>query len=223
VIRRIPLLAALVLSCAPLYATTYTVEPRHSEGIVRWNHLGFSYPTAQFSQVEGTVDFDQADPTRSSVAVTIKLSNLSTGVPDLDTQFQDVDFFNTARYPVATFKSTRVEKGTAPDKLRVTGDLTMRGVTRPVTLDVTINKIGINIRSNLPEIGFEATTTLKRSDFGMGLFVPQVSDEVSIHITCDAIEAKAYAKELRQEADQAAADAKSAAQQAAAAESAIQK
>ncbi|GLQ87280.1 YceI family protein [Dyella flagellata] len=222
-ISRISLLAALALTCVPLYATTYTLEPRHSEGVIRWNHLGFSHPTAQFSMVEGTMDFDQADPSRASVAVTIKLAHLSTGVPDLDADFQGVDYFDVAHYPVATFKSTKVEKGAAPDKLRVTGNLSLRGITKPVTLDVTINKIGVNIRSNLPQIGFDATTILKRSDFGMGQFVPQVSDAVDIHISCDAIEAKAYAKELRQEAEQAAADAKTAAQQAEAAESAIRK
>jgi polyisoprenoid-binding protein YceI len=223
VIRRIPLLAALAFACTPLYATTYTLESQHSQGVIRWNHLGFSNPTALFTQVEGTVDFDQADPTRSSVAVTIPLAHLTSGVPDLDADFHSVDFFDMARYPVATFKSTRVEKGSAPDKLKVTGNLTLRGATRPVTLDVTINKIGTNIRSNLPSIGFEATTTLKRSEFGLGMFVPQVSDEVSIHITCQGDEAKAYAKQLRATADEAAADAKAAADKAAAAEAAAQK
>lgn len=222
-IGRTALLATLALACAPLCATTYTLEPQHSQGVIRWNHLGFSNPTAQFTMVEGSVDFDQADPTRSSAMVTIKLANLSSGVPDLDEGFRSVDFFDSARYPVATFNSTKVEKGAAPDKLRVTGNLTLRGVTRPVTLDVTINKIGVNIRSNLPSIGFEATTTLKRSDFGLGAFVPQVSDEVSIHITCQGDEAKAYAKRLREDAQAAAKDAKDAADKAAAAEAAAQK
>jgi polyisoprenoid-binding protein YceI len=215
VIRRISLLAALAFACAPLYATTYTLEPQHSQGIVRWNHLGFANPTAQFTMVEGSVDFDQADPTRSSVSVTIPLAHLSSGIPDLDDDFRSDHFFDMARYPVATFKSTRVERGSAPGKLKVTGDFTVHGITRQVALDVTINKLGNNIRRNLESIGFEAITTLKRSDFGLGRFVPQVSDEVSIHITCQGDEAKAYAKELQEEA---AEDAK-----AAAAKGAVQK
>ena len=81
-----------------------------------------------------------------------------------------------------------MEKGGAPDKLKVTGNLALRGVT--------INKVGTNVLGNLPSVGFEATATLKRSDFGLGMYVPQVSDEVSIQITCQADEAKAYAKQL---------------------------
>jgi polyisoprenoid-binding protein YceI len=221
-IRRIVFATALAIACTPLYATTYVLESQHSEGVIRWSHLGFSNPTAQFTLIEGSVDFNQADPTRSSVNATIKLSNLSSGVPDLDDNFHSVDFFDVARYPVATFKSTKVEQGVAPDKLKVTGNLTVHGVTRPITLDVTINKVGTNIRSNLPSVGFEATTTLKRSDFGLGLYVPQVSDEVSIHITCQGDEAKGYVKQLKDQADEAANDAKAAAKKAADAEAASQ-
>ena len=222
-IRRTALLAALIFACVPLHATTYTLEPQHSQGVIRWEHLGFSHPTAQFSMVEGTVDFDPADPTHASAAVTIRLAHLSTGVPDLDEDFRSAAFFDPTRYPVATFASTKVEKGNAADKLRVTGNLTVRGVTRPVVLDVMINKIGTNIRSNLPSIGFEATAMLKRSDFGLGKFVPQVSDEVSIHITCQGDESKAYAKRLREDAEAAAKDAKEAEEKAKAAEAAVRK
>jgi polyisoprenoid-binding protein YceI len=214
VIRRLSWFAAWAFACTALHATTYTLEPEHSQGIVRWNHLGFANPTAQFTQVEGSVDFDPADPARSSVSVTIPLAHLSSGIPDLDANFQSDHFFDMAHYPVATFKSTRVEKGQAPDRLKVTGDLTVHGVTRKIALDVTINKIGNNIRRNLESIGFEATTTLKRSEFGLGRFVPQVSDEVSIHVTCQGDEAKAYASQLQEEAaEEAKAAAKAAAGQ----------
>lgn len=222
-IRRIALTVALVAACTPLCATTYVLEPQHSEGVIRWSHLGFSNPTAQFTLVEGSIDYDQADPTRSSVNATIKLANLSSGVSDLDENFRSVDFFDVARYPVATFKSNKVEKGDAPDKLKVTGNLTLHGVTRMVMLDVTVNKVGTNIRSNLPSVGFEATAMLKRSDFGLGLYVPQVSDDVSIHITCQGDEAKGYVKQLKEQADEAANDAKAAAKKAADAEAAAQK
>jgi polyisoprenoid-binding protein YceI len=217
-IRSLALAAALAFASIPSHATTYILESQHSQGVVRWNHLGFSNPTAQFTMVQGTLDFDPADPTRSSVAVTIELAHFSSGVPDLDENFRTVDFFDTAKYPTATFRSTKVERGSAPDKLKVTGNLTVRGVTKPVVLDVTVNKVGTNIRSHLPSIGFEATTTLKRSDFGLGAFVPQVSDEVSIHITCQADEAKGYVKQLRADAEVAAEDAKAAAKKAADAE-----
>jgi polyisoprenoid-binding protein YceI len=219
-IRYIAAALAFALVNLPLHATTYTFEPQHTEGIVRWSHLGFANPTAQFSRVEGSLSFDPADPARASVTATIALANMSSGVPDLDDNFHSVDFFDTDKFPTATFKSTKVVPGGTADKFVVTGNLTVHGITRPVTLDVTLNKIGLDIRNNLPSIGFDATTTLKRSDFGLGAYVPQVSDDVSIHITVQADEAKGYAKILRADADAAAADAKAAAQRAAQAEAA---
>jgi polyisoprenoid-binding protein YceI len=201
-IRRIVLVTLLALATVPLYATTYTLEPDYTQGVFRWNHLGFSSPAAQFAQGEGTLEFDQADPTKSSVKVTIPLSSLNTGVPALDDHFRSADFFETAKFPAATFKSTRVEKGPAADHFKVTGDLSLHGVTKPVTLDVTLTKVGANPRTSLPTVGFDATTTLKRSDFGLGKFVPQVSDEIQMRITSQAVEAKAYVEYLKTQASQ---------------------
>jgi polyisoprenoid-binding protein YceI len=198
-------LAVFVLASMPLYATTYTLEPDYTQGVFRWNHLGFSSPAAQFAQGEGTLEFDQADPSKSSVTVTIPLGSLYTGVPALDDHFRSKDFFETARFPTATFRSTRVEKGAAADQLKVTGDLSLHGVTKPVILEVRVIKIGTNPRSNLPTVGFDATTTLKRSDFGMGKYVPQVSDEIRMQIISQAVEAKPYAEYLKAQAEAAAA------------------
>jgi polyisoprenoid-binding protein YceI len=199
-IRRLILATSLAVASLPLQAIPYILEPDYTQGVFRWNHLGFSSPAAQFAQGQGTLEFDRADPTRSSVEVTIPLSTLSTGVPALDDDFRSIDFFDTARFPTATFKSTKVEKGTAMDRLEVTGRLTLHGVTRPVTLEVTVVKIGTNPRSGLPTVGFDASTTLKRSDFGLGRYVPQVGDEIQLHITSQAVEAKAYAEYLKAQA-----------------------
>jgi polyisoprenoid-binding protein YceI len=204
-IRGLAFAACLAAAAAPLHATTYTLEPNYTQGIFRWDHLGFSSPAGMFSQGEGTLEFDQADPTHSSVMVTIPLASLSTGVPGLDDHFRSEDFFETARFPTATFKSTRVDNGASTNQLKVTGDLNLHGVTRPVTLDVTIVRVGINPRSHLPTVGFDATTTLKRSDFGLGKYVPQVSDEIQMHIISQAVEAKAYADYLKAEAAKKAA------------------
>jgi polyisoprenoid-binding protein YceI len=209
-IRRIALAASLALVSAPLYAATYTLEPDYTQGVFRWNHLGFSSPAAQFSQGEGTLEFDQADPTRSSVSVTVPLARLNTGVPALDEHLRSKDFFDTTQFPSATFKSTKVEKGAAADRLKLTGDLSLHGVTKPVTLDVTVVKVGTNPRTNLPTVGFDAMTTLKRSDFGLGKFVPQVSDEIQMRIVCQAVDAKAYAEYLKAQAAAEAAAAKDA-------------
>ena len=165
-IRHAALLATLAVTAAPLYATTYTLEPDYTQGVFRWNHLGFSSPAAQFAQGRGTLEFDATDPTRACVTVTIPLDTLYTGVPGLDEHFRSSDFFDTAKYPLATFKSTKVEKGAMKNQLEVRGDLTLHGTTKPVTLHVTIVRIGTNPRTSLPTVGFDGTTMLERSDSG---------------------------------------------------------
>jgi polyisoprenoid-binding protein YceI len=204
-ICRLIVAAAALLAASPLYAVTYTFEPQHTQGVLRWNHLGFANPTAQFNTVEGTLEFDPADPTHSSVAVTIPLTSMSTGVPDLNDDFKSSDFFDFAKFPTATFKSRKIEKGATPDTLKVAGDLSVHGITKPVVLDVTINKVGTNPRNQVPTVGFEAMATLKRSDFGLGLYVPQVSDEIRIHITAEAAEKNAYEQYLKAQAAREAA------------------
>jgi polyisoprenoid-binding protein YceI len=203
-ISRLASTIALVLASAPLYAMTYTLEPGHSQGVIRWNHLGFVNPTAQFSMVEGTLDFDPAAVAKSSVTVSIPLAAMSTGVPDLNDYLRSADFFDLAKYPTATFKSTMVETNGSTGRLKVTGNLSVHGITKPIVLDVTINKVGANPRNQLPTVGFEATAMLNRSDFGLGLYVPQVSDEIRLHITTEAAEAKGYAAYLQAEAAAAA-------------------
>lgn len=202
-------LAALVVTSAltsvPLHAATYTLEPDYTQGVFRWNHLGFSNPGAQFSQGEGTLVFDPAHPTQASVRVTIPIASINTGVPALDEHLRSEDFFAIAQFPAATFKSTKVEAGGAPNRLKVTGELSLHGVTRPVILNVTVIKLGVNPRTQVPTAGFEATTTLMRSDFGLGKYVPQVSDAVEMRIVSQAAEAKAYAAYLQAEAAAAAA------------------
>jgi polyisoprenoid-binding protein YceI len=199
--RRLVLAASLALAAAPLYATTYTIEPDYTQAVFRWNHLGFSNPAAQLSQGQGTLEFDAADPTHAVVNVTIPLSTLDTGVPALDEHLRSEDFFEVAKFPTASFRSTKVEQGMGKDRLKVTGDLNLHGVTKPVTLDVTVLKVGSNPRTSLPTVGFEATTTLKRSDFGLGAYVPQVSDEIRLQISSQGVEATGYAEYLKKQAE----------------------
>jgi polyisoprenoid-binding protein YceI len=198
---RIALVASLALAAAPLYASTYTIEPDYTQGVFRWNHLGFSNPAAQFSQGQGTLEFDPSNPTHASVQVTIPLSSLNTGVPALDEHLRSEDFFEVAKFPTATFRSTKVQQGAGKDRLRVTGELNLHGITRPVTLDVTILKVGSNPRTQLSTVGFAASTTLKRSDFGLGAYVPQVSDEIQMQITSQGVEAHGYAEYLKRESE----------------------
>lgn len=190
---RLAFAAMLALLAQQASATTYTLEPNYTQGVLRWDHLGFSYPAAQFAQGTGTLEFDEGDPSMASIKVTIPLASLSTGVPDLDEHLKSEAFFEVAKYPTATFVSSRVEKGMGTNRFKVTGNLTIRKITRPVMLEVTLLKVGKNVRTEVPTVGFDARGTLRRSDFGLGAFVPQVSDEIQLLVTTQAAESKAYA------------------------------
>jgi polyisoprenoid-binding protein YceI len=202
---RFSALAVLALACAPLQATTYTLEPNYTQGVIRWDHLGFVHPTAQFSQGEGSLDFDPAHPTQTKVKVTIPLASLHTGVSDLDEDFRSEDFFDTDKYTTAVFTSSKVEPGTVANQFKVSGDLQLHGATKQVQLNLQLIKTGLNPLTHLPTIGFEAMATLKRSDFGLGKYVPYVADEVQIQIITEVAEAKAYALYLKTQAEKEAA------------------
>ena len=204
------LLACLVVSAEACAApTAYTLEPNYTQGVFQWDHLGFSTPTAQFSQGTGTLDFDAGDVTRSSVQVTIPIASVHTGVAALDEHLASEDFFEIDMYPTATFTSRSIERATGANRLVVHGELTLHGITRPVALDVTILKIGVNPRSSLATIGIDAVTVLRRSEFGLGKYIPQVGDEVQVHLISQAVEAKTYAAHLKAEAEREAAAAHS--------------
>lgn len=187
--KRILLAAALGLAfagTASAAAVTYKIDPNHTDVVASWSHFGFSNPIAHFGKVDGSITYDPAKPEASSVSVTIPLDGLNSHVPDFDEHLKSADFFDAAKYPNITFKSTKVEAA-GTGKLKVTGDLTVHGVTKPSVLNVTINKIGEQPMAKRAAAGFEATTTLKRSEFGIGKYAPNVSDEVKIHITTEAI------------------------------------
>jgi polyisoprenoid-binding protein YceI len=192
-LRRTLLAASLLFASASAFATQYTFDPNHTQVQFVWNHFGFSNLTGQFGKVEGTVDFDAADPTKASVSATIQIASVDSNIKKLDGELVGADYFDAAKFPTATFKSTSVTKGSTPDHLTVAGDLTLHGVTKPVTLDVTVVKVGDHPMKKAPAAGFAATTTIKRSDFGITKYVPMVGDEVKINIVSEAIESKAMA------------------------------
>ena len=176
-------LANTVAFAAPL---TYKIDANHTDVVASWSHFGFSNPIAHFGKVDGFITYDPAKVGDSKVEVTIPLSGLNSHVPDFDDHLRSDDFFDAANHPNITFKSTSV-KSAGKDKLTVAGDLTIKGITKPVTLAVTINKLGVQPMAKRDAAGFEATTTIKRSDFGVGKYAPNVSDEVKISITTEAI------------------------------------
>ena len=186
--RTTSLVAALLLAIGVAHAepARYDLDPGHTQVEFSWNHFGFSNITGRFDKVEGNFQFDPVDPTRSSIDVTIPIASIDTGVGALDEHLQSPDFFDAARFTVATFKSRKVERVDA-DSLKVSGELTIHGVSRPAVLDVTINRIGEHPMAGRAAAGFDARTTLKRSDFGINKYVPNVSDDIVIAITSEAM------------------------------------
>jgi polyisoprenoid-binding protein YceI len=174
-------------------AARYEIDANHTQVRFTYTHLGYSHISGRLGDVTGNFDFDAAKPANSSIDVQVPLASLSTGVPKLDAHLSSADFFNAGTFPTATFKSNKVTV-VSPGKLKVAGDMTIHGVTKPVVLDVTVNKLGEHPMSKTPAAGFDASATIKRSDFGMGGGVPMVSDEVRLDITMEAHQPKAAAK-----------------------------
>lgn len=161
----------------------YTLDPTHTEVIFSWSHLGFSNPTGKFSMVSGTLDIDFDEPEKSVLDVKLSFDNMATGVQKMDEELKGDKFFKVKEYPTATFKSTAV-KLTDKNKADVTGNLTLKGISKPVVLHVTFNQKGENFMKQ-PTAGFSATGSLKRSDFMMSEYVPMVSDDIQLTITAE--------------------------------------
>ncbi|WP_311239413.1 MULTISPECIES: YceI family protein [unclassified Xanthomonas] len=185
-----PAPAASTAPAVEVASGTYTLDPSHTDVLAQWSHFGFSNPSAHFGNVDGTLVYDAADVTKSTVQVTLPLSGLNSFTAKFDEHLKSGDFFDAAKFPTATFKSTKVESAGA-NKLTVTGDLTIKDQTKPVVLDVTLNGAGEHPMKKVAAAGFDASTTIKRSDFGVGQYAPNVSDEVKIRITTEALQAKA--------------------------------
>ncbi len=177
--------ALLALASGAIAADKYTLDPSHSQVVFNYNHLGFSTTYGMFSGFEGEIMFDEADPAASSVSVSMPVMSMFTGWEKRDGHFMSGDFFGASEGDVVTFTSTGIEV-TGEATAKITGDLAMNGVTKSVVLDAKLNKADINPMANVPWLGFDATTTVLRSDFGLGAFAPAVSDEVEINISVEA-------------------------------------
>lgn len=167
-------------------AERYTLDPSHTNVVWKTSHFGFSSPSGKFTNIEGDFVLDENNPENSYVSVKIYPSSILTGIEKFDAHLKSADFFNVEKYGTATFKSTRVEM-TGSDTAKIHGELTLLGVTNPVTLDATLNKIGVNPLNNTKTAGFSARTTIKRSAFGMDWGVPNVGDNVLIEIETEGM------------------------------------
>jgi len=181
----IPLIASLTLT-APVEAATYTLDPAHTYPQFEIHHLSFSTLHGQFNHTEGKITMDRGKDL-GSVEATIDVKSLDTGFAKRDEDLLAAPFFDAAQFPSMTFKSTKVTYH-GKDKATVQGDLTLHGVMRPVTLQVTRISCGMNPIMKKNVCGFDAWGEIKRSDFGMKTYVPIIPDEVRLIINSDAVE-----------------------------------
>jgi polyisoprenoid-binding protein YceI len=174
----------LAASASALAApTTFIPNADHTFVRFSYDHMGFSLQQSRFDKTTGSVTFDPVAKT-GSVDLVIDTKSVDTGSELFNGHIQGTDFLDTAQFPTATFKSTSVKfDGDRP--VSISGDLTLKGVTKPITLTVTSFKHGLNMMKK-DAIGANATTTLKRSDFQMAKYVPMVADEVTLTIAIEA-------------------------------------
>ena len=171
------------------HADIYTLDASHSQIVFSYDHLGFSTTYGMFSGFEGQIEFDETNPEKSAVTVSMPVMSMFTGWEQRDAHFMSADFFEADADELVTFVSTGIEV-TGENAALITGDLTLNGVTKSVVLDATLNKADTHPMAQKPWLGFDATTTLLRSDFGVGNFAPFVSDEVSVMISIEAQKAE---------------------------------
>ena len=182
--------AALIVSATAATAAfaapeTYNIDPTHTFPNFSYSHFGMSTQVSKFDKTTGTVTLDKAART-GAVDITIDMTSVNTGYSTFDEHIQGEDFLDTAKYPTATFKSTKVIfEGDKPAK--VEGNLTIKGVTKPVTLTVTSFQAMPHPMLKKDAIGANAYTVVKRSEFNAGKYAPYVGDEVRIDLAIEAI------------------------------------
>jgi polyisoprenoid-binding protein YceI len=187
-----PILIALMVAAsaaAGAQTTTYKIDKMHSEADFTIRHMAISNVHGHFGNISGSITFDPSNVAKSTVDATIDVTTVDTGVPQRDGHLKSADFFEVAKFPTMTFKSTSVSK--TSEGFDVMGDLTLHGVTKPVTLHVEPSKEQIGMDGKTMARGFEATTTLHRQDFGLVWNGPLKSgdnvlgDDVKIEISIE--------------------------------------
>lgn len=169
---------ATLAAAMAMPAGTYSVDPGHTIASFTLDHLGISSYTGQFGNPSGSLTIDPGNPAAAKVDITFPVADVSTTSEELDAHLQTEDFFDAASHPGIRFVSTGVtiDGGSA----EISGDLTMHGVTKPVTLRAKLFGAATNPMNEKPSLGFMATTTIKRSDFGLTTYLPALGDEVKL-------------------------------------------
>ena len=185
----------LLLAGTPAGATgeTYAIDKDHTNVSFSWDHLGLSRQSGRILECEGKLDFSLTDPETASIDVVLRTVSIATGVTALDKLLKSADFFDAARHPTITFKSTAIKR-TSDKTGEVVGELTIMGVAKPVKLDVTWNFTGEHplaaLNPNYKDkfvSGFSAEAHIKRSEWGLTRGLPLVSDDVRVTIETELL------------------------------------
>jgi len=193
------LFAAGLIGAAPLAsalaADIYALDPAHTQTIFTIDHLGFSTITGAVHDLKGTLVLDTEKPEDSTVKVTMAADSVDTGFAARDKDLQGPMFFNVAQFPTMTFKSTHITK-TGAQTADIQGDFTLLGITKPLVLKTIFNRMAQDTTgTNVFKAGFTATTTIKRSEFGMKAYVPYVGDDVQVTINFEGIKQDAASQD----------------------------
>jgi polyisoprenoid-binding protein YceI len=171
--------SSLVTSPSAVQPGAYKVEPGHTRMLFAVSHMGFTTWYGDFTGASGTLQLDVAKPANSRLEIKVPTASVTTTNSVLDGELKSADWFDAARYPTITFTSRQVTV-TGPGRADVLGDLTLHGVTRPVTLKARFNGAGVNPLDKAYTVGFEVSGHIKRSDFGVSKYVPLIGDDVDL-------------------------------------------
>jgi polyisoprenoid-binding protein YceI len=185
-LRRALVASILILCPALLQAETYDVDPVHSAVMFRAKRMGVVYVYGRFNEFAGTLEMNGEDVTSGKLVLEVKTTSIDTGNQRRDDHLRSPDFLNTAQLPVMKFESTGV-RAAGEGKLEVTGNLTLHGITKPVTAMVEKVGSGKDPRAGKTLVGFDGTFTLKRSDFDVKYMVGPLSDDIDVHIALQAV------------------------------------
>ncbi|MAQ71939.1 MAG: hypothetical protein CL565_07065 [Alphaproteobacteria bacterium] len=179
------ILTALILVAVPATANAeaqdYEFDKKHTMIMFNVGHMGMSHSWGKFLDFDGDIKFDEESPESSSVDMTIQTASINMDDEKWEDHLKNQDFFDVKEYPTMTFKSTGIQT-TGGNTGKLTGDLTLLGVTKPITLDVTFNKAGKRPMGNAYAAGFSAKGEVTRSEFGMDYGIPMVDDKVNLII-----------------------------------------
>ena len=193
-----PIVLAVILATAPALAQgpspsidlsqiqsgQFALDKNHAKIIFSTTHFGFSTYYGLFTDFDAKLAFDAKAPASSTLEVSVNLNGIDTTNAKLDTHLKSPDFFDVAKFPTSSFTATKIVV-TGPATGQITGDLTLHGVTMPVTLDASFNGGGVNMMTKAYVLGFNATGIVKRSEFGIVTYVPAVGDEVKLTISAE--------------------------------------